>query len=105
MQIVSFEANITIFAFFFFQIFKRMGGDGVSTRNSPVIHTVNPVCSVFRTYFRVPVTISADKEFFVPFFKAQDICVTAITVQGMYLPDCIAFYGAGVFFEIEGILC
>ena len=45
------------------------------------------------------------KEFFVPFFKAQDICVTAITVQGMYLPDCIAFYGAGVFFEIEGILC
>ena len=39
MQIVSFEANITIFAFFFFQIFKRMGGDGV---RCAVWHFFNP---------------------------------------------------------------
>ena len=102
MQVVGLEAK-TVSRFF--QEFKGVGGNDVSAGNSLIIHAVDRVCFVFRAYLCMSVTISSDKEFFVPFFKAQDICVTAITVQGMYLPDCIAFYGAGVFFEIEGILC
>ena len=66
MQVVSLDAKTVLR---FFQEFEGVGGNGASARNSPVIYAIDRVYFVFHAYFRVPVTISADKEFFVPFFK------------------------------------
>ena len=52
--------------------FKNLKVWGVMVRppgTPSVIYAIDRVYFVFHAYFRVPVTISADKEFFVPFFK------------------------------------